>query len=123
MAAATSVVAPPVEVIIILLPEIIKLGQLIFDKSPEEKISERLENAYFPEVRNKLRNGIENYMSDSYNNLVNALSEDFSNKTEEITAQIEEINKSRCNSELQISSYMDELSSDIERLNQIINQN
>lgn len=123
LAAATSVVAPPVEVIIILLPEIIKLGQLIFDKSPEEKISERLENAYFPEVRNKLRNGIENYMSDSYNNLVNALSEDFSNKTEEITAQIEEINKSRCNSELQISSYMDELSSDIERLNQIINQN
>lgn len=121
LAAATSIVAPPVEIIIILLPEIIKLGQIIFGKSTEEKISELLDNSYFPEVRNKLRISIENYMCDSYNNLVTALHEDFTNKTAEITAQIEAINKKRDNSQLEISNYIDKLRCDIESLDQIIN--
>lgn len=122
LAAATSVVSPPVEIIIILLPEIIKLGQIIFGKSTEEKISELLDNSYFPEVRNKLRIGIESYMSDSYNNLVTALHEDFTKKTEEITAQIDVINKKRQDSELEISKYIEKLKYDIDSLNQIINQ-
>lgn len=120
LAAATSFLAPPIEIIIILLPEIIKLGQMIFGESTEDKIAQLIDDSYFPEVRRRLRESIEDYMAESYNNLISVLSEEFSDQIDEITSHIESINSSMCDSEMKIAQYISELNCDIETLNGLI---
>ncbi len=120
LAATTTIVAPWLEVIIILLPDIIRGIQLIFGKSQDDQIRDMVKTNFLPQLKSGLRRSIEQKMLESRANLLTALEEEFNIQMDAMNKEASNLAAKREKSEKDYNAFMTQLDNDIAILSEII---
>ncbi|MHB9342471.1 hypothetical protein ACW0TR_04130, partial [Fusobacterium polymorphum] len=63
LAITTSVVSPPLELLIVFLPDIIKAIKVLTGTTKEQQLIEAIQNKIIPQIIKKLRNELDNSLS------------------------------------------------------------
>ena len=119
LAVATNVIAPWLELIIIFLPNILKLFGM---GNKEDSIKNRINNEVIPQIVNRIQPEIEKSLMEMKEDMLRQAEEEIigliDNEMESL--EVAKANKEKCNSEYE--NKMKEIQSDIETVRKIIDE-
>lgn len=121
-AIATDVIAPWLEIIIVLLPDIISLLGKLFGESDESKVKRAYINSIIPQVTNKLYDPICSAVNDTYSYLLSILEETINEKMASVEQALEEAKQKKNTTVTEFGSYKKNLAEDINTLKKIIDK-
>ena len=119
LAIGTSFVAPEIEILIILLPDLIRLAKSIFGDSDEDIISSKIDTNIFPLIESKMREQLEKYISEYYYNMLDQLESEFKERIEGITSEIEQLCIEKQSSTEKYENKLRQLQTDIGLLDKL----
>lgn len=90
LAVSTDVIAPIIELVIIFLPEVLRV---LFGKNEKEKIRERLQQEIFPSIKAEIRKELPDTLSQGLVAMLNDISDRFENKISKQQALLETLRK------------------------------
>ena len=116
----TSVVAPWIELIIVFLPDILKLFGIIGGNSKQEKVKEKVENNIIPQVVDKLRPEVEKSLEVIKNDFMNELMKDIQSKKSDLENGLNKAIQMKEMKTEEFESKIEEMKNDIEELMKIV---
>lgn len=122
LAAATAVVAPWLEVIIIFAPEIMKILGAIFGQNQDNIIREKIEFEIIPQIVNKLNPEIENSMSEIEQKMIEELETSYANLLEANNSGLNEAIRMKSSKKNDYDTFISETKKDLELTQSIINE-
>lgn len=120
LAIMTSVVAPWIELIIVFLPDILKLFGIIGGNSKQEKVKEKVENNIIPQVVDKLRPEVEKSLEVIKNDFMNELMKDIQSKKSDLENGLNKAIQMKEMKTEEFESKIEEMKNDIEELMKIV---
>ncbi len=120
LAITTTMVAPWLELIIVFLPDILKLFGLLSEKKQEEKIKLSIENKIIPEILNKLDAKIEESLDAEVIKIIDNIEENYQERNEEIIKILSELKDKKESNIKNLNEKQHELACKQEKLKNII---
>lgn len=119
-AITTNVIAPWLELIIILAPDIIRLIASIFGESEEQKAEKQVKNIIIPQVCSKLHTPLEEAVRSSRETILDSMKEMYDREFDSVTRSINQALEKKKTAEEAFSTMMNNIDADIKMLKQII---
>lgn len=116
LAIMTSVVAPWLELIIVFLPDILKLFGVISGNSKHEKMKIKVENEIIPQVVDKLRPEVEKSLEVIKNDFMKELIGDIENKKMDLENSLNQAIKMKEMKTEEFDNKIEQIKNDIEQL-------
>lgn len=114
LAIVTDAIAPPLELLIIFLPDIIKLFNAFIGKPKEERLAEGMQNKIIPQIVSKLRSELDKPLSE----IERVMADNLSANIEEIlnieNSALETARNKKKELETRYSDFMEAIDKDIE---------
>lgn len=114
VAIATDIVAPPVEILIVFLPDIIGLVKSFMGDSQEQKLVEAIQQRIIPEIVEKLSDELDNSLNEVESVLIENIERSVSEMLSSETDALEHAKKQKQERENDFEKFILELKSDIE---------
>lgn len=119
LAVCTSVVVPALEVLIIFLPDIVKL---FAQASMDEKVREGIQNEMIPQIRGRLEEVIPSMVEEQMRQMVESASQEFESRINEKRAVLESIDSDQ-QDEAEKKAALDSIRGDTAILREIAKEN
>lgn len=120
IAIATDVIAPPLEILIVFLPDIIKLIGYLTGNTKEQQLIDAIRNKIIPQIIGRIQIEIDKSLSE----IEKVVFENISDEIDEILAiennALEEALTKKKEAENDYSEYISAIDEDIEKINEII---
>ena len=116
LAIVTDVIAPPLELLIVFLPDIVKLVGVLTGTTKEEKLVEAIRNQIIPQIVSKLRESIDKSLSDVENIMIQNIEENIGEILNIENDALESARKKKEEKQYDYEEYIKEIERDIENI-------
>ncbi len=116
LAITTSVVAPALELVIVLLPITIKLIKRIIDGSPEEQIKSKIQSEVIPRILSGLDEQIDKILLEVEKNMIENISFNIEEIIQSENEALEKIKEKKSSKKEEFNKFINEIETDIETL-------
>lgn len=116
LAIVTDVIAPPLELLIVFLPDIVKLVGVLTGNTKEEKLVEAIRNQIIPQIVSKLRESIDKSLSDVENIMIQNIEENIGEILNIENDALESARKKKEERQYDYEEYIKEIERDIENI-------
>ncbi len=120
-ALATDIIAPWLEIIIILLPDIISILKSIFSESDRAKIKKAFVNNIVPQIIEKMYSEVETVITETQDMLLTALEKEFEEKISGIQETLDALQKKKEGKELEFDQHKALIETHLNQLYGILN--
>ena len=116
LAISTNVLAPPLELLIVFLPEILKIFNTLTGQSKEQQIEDAIRTKVIPEIVSKVRNELDKSLNDVKNIMVENITSNITDILNIENAALETVKNRKNEVEQNYNEFIKEIDSDIEEL-------
>lgn len=116
LAISTNVLAPPLELLIVFLPEILKIFNTLTGQSKEQQIEDAIRTKVIPEIVSKVRNELDTSLNDVKNIMVENITSNITDILNIENAALETVKNRKNEVEQNYNEFIKEIDADIEEL-------
>ena len=122
LAILTDVIAPWMEIIVVLLPNIADGLKALFGDSERDKVRKNISSCVYPQITGQMRTMVEQCVEESYNALLDHIEAEFNEKTALLTSEMENLKKLRTEQQDSYEDHVEKLKNDINELDKLISE-